>query len=1442
MLRVRKACSIKSKGKGLELMKSESAEASRVIRVTDIGEFIRHKSCARRFALGYGDGALFHKLPFARLPINTMDPVLAAQGKAREEAWGEALERRGFVGLEGPKGEEGEGRGMSWEHFVWAITQCAPPREVFAREVQVEACIGTFRLFGRIDFMLLRWRENGEPVLHLVECKASRKDKTYQRLQVVLYRMMLERIFQDAPLLIQGHLIKAPEVHLHVVRIDGQTNEMMGLDDLPVIASSEAMEQDILSLLRPGGTLDALLDEPLEALPFCLEAKCDDCQFHQHCFAESSRLRRLELLSLPPDVTQSLREAGVDTIDALCDLPLSGSVADTLRRDPDFFADLQTLQTIAKARRATLPAAKESQSTDSEVVSLPNRGFGQLPEHRQPHPCGSGQTPLMRIFLDIHYDYVEDRIVALAAHLTRSEHQLHTRFVRTEEGRSIPAPEVVELRTHPGQNAKPSYEIQALTGETIVHIKQGQWSGHYLVDCAMERELLQTFFGRLVEAMQVSGARTKEAHVPVHFYLFGAGGMKTLMDACGRVGGNMLGYVRELFGCRDTLEQLMYSDLSAEIASRYAWGWTGRGLSVLTSLRWFGRRFHWLRQVGGQPVALDQQLRRDVFDFRRDLHLDGQNQWVPKGTPASRAVTTEVRSRFHDSLPAPYVHAFWGTLQDPDGDEASTLPSFLIAPLRDYQRAAAPGVLRAYLHARVEAMRWLEERVMLKNRRIQKVALHLKALPQFKLETTHPARAALDYLRFDQHVKFHEWLQTHLVPPHVRIAKGESVPIEAIVALDKGGQKLSALLNPTPYFMDLETLRRRASIDQGKMVRLSPLPQGPDSAQTPKDLITDGRTAIVEALDWDSGHLVLSIIPAGRHSNPYYTLPSRAYKDSQPPSVATLDASITNFVDARVERRLSPQGAGGQVRGASMLQWFDPVHPQIPPQPALDPELTGRLRQGLERLRLGSDALLDRRVEIILAGLSSRVQLIQGPPGTGKTTVSAVAILTRIAARHSPGTVVLVAAHTHTAVETLLRRIDGVLDAFVAAASPGHPEASLRVACCKVYSSLAPPPTGGRVRDLSAKNSASTLKKLAKDHVVILGSTTSTLLKMIEDLDKRAAYSALPQGFQTPFLVVDEASMMVCAHLLSLVTCLEPNGELLLAGDHRQLSPIMAHNWGEEDRPPAQLYRMHESAFEAIARMRLPHHHGREDVQLAQLDDRSIRLDGLEVTYRLPASIRALIQPLYDRDGLHLKAPASSQEAPRALAGRGLDAVWRSSPSLYLVAHQERESSASNEFEAYLARHLIDAGLDAGLIATKSIAVVTPHRAQRALLRQVLADHGQWINVIDTVERLQGGEAETIVFCATVSQPTALSQETEFILSLERSNVAFSRTKRRLIVIASQTLLDFVPPKLDHYQNAILWKQLRAMCTEPLCGGELVAIDYQVLVEPQEKAPEAKNA
>jgi hypothetical protein len=95
------------------------------------------------------------------------------------------------------------------------------------------------------------------------------------------------------------------------------------------------------------------------------------------------------------------------------------------------------------------------------------------------------------------------------------------------------------------------------------------------------------------------------------------------------------------------------------------------------------------------------------------------------------------------------------------------------------------------------------------------------------------------------------------------------------------------------------------------------------------------------------------------------------------------------------------------------------------------------------------------------------------------------------------------------------------------------------------------------------------------------------------------------------------------------------------------------------------------------------------------------------------------------------------------------------------------------------------------------------------------------VDIIDTVEKLQGGERPTIIVSGTQSDPSSIANAADFILNLNRSNVIFSRAKDRLVVVCSRSLLSSVPADTKQYQTARLWKRLR-----DFCGLSLMSLDF----------------
>ena len=103
-----------------------------------------------------------------------------------------------------------------------------------------------------------------------------------------------------------------------------------------------------------------------------------------------------------------------------------------------------------------------------------------------------------------------------------------------------------------------------------------------------------------------------------------------------------------------------------------------------------------------------------------------------------------------------------------------------------------------------------------------------------------------------------------------------------------------------------------------------------------------------------------------------------------------------------------------------------------------------------------------------------------------------------------------------------------------------------------------------------------------------------------------------------------------------------------------------------------------------------------------------------------------------------------------------------------------------------------------------SAGVVVPFTAQRDRLQSQLDDSVQ----AQTVEKFQGGERDLILLSMVASDPGYVNMLSEFLLSPYRFNVGASRMKRKLIIIASESVFQTSHPNADLYDDQLAWKRL----------------------------------
>ncbi|TBD43323.1 AAA domain-containing protein [Rhizobium ruizarguesonis] len=392
----------------------------------------------------------------------------------------------------------------------------------------------------------------------------------------------------------------------------------------------------------------------------------------------------------------------------------------------------------------------------------------------------------------------------------------------------------------------------------------------------------------------------------------------------------------------------------------------------------------------------------------------------------------------------------------------------------------------------------------------------------------------------------------------------------------------------------------------------------------------------------------------------------------------------------------------------------------------------------------------------------ARAGLILGPPGTGKTHALAWMAAGYLDARRKAGLPcrILVSAFTRNAIINLIEAI---------AERCQQLETPPRIAF--VGREPSSPLTAG-VEHLDVDDAPN----LLTEDYAVAGMTVWGLNRLITSQG----------GFTGAFFhltCIDEASQMVLSHGLMAISGMAENGRVLVAGDNKQLPPIRVEHDHDFDgrRLGSSLYAFMQAA----------------GVPEFPFDE----------TFRLNEPLTSFPRDRFYENRYQSVVP---ERRLALIEGwqQGLDdwervALDPEYPVCVLI-HDGPPVGSSNPFEATIAARLgrllfrrlppTGDGADDADKWQHRLAIVSPHRAQNALIRNMLAQGAEGTGaVVETVDRIQGRERDAIVVSYTVADPEFAMAEADFIFSPERLNVTVTRARGKLILIISRRLLEVVP-------------------------------------------------
>lgn len=1407
----------------------------RLLAPTDVSQYIGLDRCERflRFRL--------HERAFGRTFLykfnvqgQEIPPLLSRTGKKFEEDVWKDLVARGATHDYGLWDCQSE-RETQNAALVQRLRDLEPGKRLLIYQPRLKANLGDWSFRGDADLLIAHKAADGKITLGIADVKSSSKVKVEHRLQVAFYRAMLTEILRGAGMadgdfdLPIGILYRGPADGIAADETEAAklakdcsaARKMLGLERgyFEIIEDARNYDAEVAELVtNPDSACDRIAGAEFDSLFYSLGAKCDSCLYQEFCFKDAHKSGDLSLVPhLTPRDKKALRSAGIRTaagLAALKDYAPDGS----LTTRPETMETLHKLtaagvgprldELILRARRShavKLPAP----------AKIPGKGYTSLPFTSETH-----NPNLITIYLDAQTDYTQNRVYLVGA-----------KIVAHEGGMAKSERSVVQMtNTPPDAPAKEA----ALFGNWISQI----WRAVAELAC-----------------LDAEGLRK----APIHLVFWNGYGESALMDALTR----NLAALKEAAPLYDFIAQRAAFDsplitfLDNEVRELRNYPMLCQSLQSVAQFL----KFDWDGNKEGESF-------RKIF---RERHFDtlGKNVVIAD----DGAVTEELfyrRSRFSSQIPLEYAYGAWGDLSEPKRGEKDSLASY---------RAVTKEQLLAFQRRRLDAMAHIAASFD-GNKDTEKTPFILPELSEFTDGTTTYAEALREFVLVERHADLSEWKAARNLPAERRALLGETLIVryvesdqepeivernrenlvrytlrqayEAEFRAENPGKKLSLPKDQRDETKwdcegmafrlrvvtegteaDLDTLLGMANVEEGKRFvffprwttnGLLPLAERVPLNPTPKTLFWQSMVIELLALDIKrdaDGRAVKAfavIQSCGSRGGGEGFVFGNKHRPLEPDALYTLDDDPNDW-NGLNQYKLCEALRQLEAEGATEMHplYFHFSKKEIiweTPWPDAAAQNQQRFYNGLKAFH-AANLLHDfepGKEEFIAHHGGDSVLLVQGPPGTGKSYTSAFAILARMQGAMAAGIPlrVFLSCKTHSATDVLIKAVAEAQEKLskLRRQSPEmwkscFDPALLTLPLYRFEGKSAAHPGVFPVTEDKARG-------MDESAHFVLAATPGGIRKLTRKLNDDALFGA----DLCDLLVMDEASQLTLPEALMASLPLAQDGKIIVVGDPRQMPPIIHHAWDNEPRRALKEFEAFRSLFETLESLKPP------KISF----ERSFRLHKTMAKF-----LRDEIYFVKDKINYHSKQteilPAFTHDEAFVAA------VLNPDYPLIVIVHDEDASQKLNLFERNLIAPILRALADSeryNLKADKGFGVVVPHRAQRVALRQAFPELSildaltgkLLVAAVDTVERYQGDERDVILISATESDPEYLRASAAFLLDPRRLNVALSRAKKKMILVASRSVFSFFSSDEALYESALLWKNLlRRTCTAPLWKG-----------------------
>lgn len=1421
-------------------------EGPRQISPTDVSQFIRLEQCQRYLRLRLHERGVNRRFmtDYGVVP-QRIPPLLTRSGREFEEKIEQAIAATypciNFF-------EESERSGQRLPDNVGVINvarDLSPGEVVVLFQPRLEVEVRGWLIRGDVDILRLERDPAGGLEVLIADMKSSTSAKVEHRLQVAFYHEMLSTLLTNAG-------VSHGEIRMGVLYrgaaegAQGLSSEdlaereehragaaqLFGLSDglLELVRDSQTYLSSVHDLVTgSGSTAERVRATSFPEVPYHLTYKCDGCLYNEFCMKTSAQDDDLSLLPhIAASEKSALRVQGIRTVRELATLkqleasgesdgrellPTPGREAEARRLATTWPLGPRLDELVHRARRYR----KFKGDSIDALPYIPSKGYGTLPYSGPDH-----NPNLVRVYIDAQHDYLEDRLYILGSLV-----------VGCEGG-----------KPHPARR------------RSIVHLSDGPPNS-----TQAESELFVRWIEETTRAIAELAAPDEqgERRAAIHLIFYSKWEQRLLLEGLGRHLNSVLG-ATPLY---DFVTQMAAFDspvatfLDEEIRELKNYPMVAQSLQAVAAFL----KFNW-----NSPQPYRKLFHSRMFDFWGKL--DAEEQPSPEET-----TWYTNRARFSSQIPLEYAYAAWGELEKNTEEQNG-------------YKGATPELLRGFHARRLEALEWVTQDFS-GNKQTVKTPFDLPDLGSFEQKARTLADAIQEFVSIERHVELGDWKRVRLAPPERRLLSGDTLLVRYheedqegdTAARNRENEQKRQLReryieefrqeNPDatkltlPKEQDLPTkwsqegmkFRLRfdcsgADCDADEALRLSTLREGnsviiyprttvdsrlPSEEQvpftpTPKQMLRGTRGSI-EKMDLQHGYVDVVMRSAFDSRSPSGFAFGSHDRPLLPGELYTLDEDPNNWYAYWTAKVAQGLVAGG--RNALYERICDPSSARA--------EWSEAAAQGQQRFLEGLVALHHAgamhefepsKHEYIGTHGDVPTLLVQGPPGTGKSYTTAFALLARLQGAMAAGMDfrVLLSCKTHAATDVLLENLVRVQEDL-------H---RLRYSRAEIFKRYFDPRLldvvlyrarpRGDVPDGVTPLPADDARKPGDPRAVerikgwqwcVLAATPGSVYGMIKD---RWSQKQMFGHELFHCLVLDEASQMNLPEAVMAALPLASQGQLVVVGDHRQMPPIIKHDWIAEPRRTFQQYRSYESLF----------------LTLRDLDPPPPMIK-FEKSFRLHADMAEFLRrEVYQQDGINYRSDRRATLTPREHPDPFVQSVLSPEQVIVVVVHDEAASQLSNPFERDLIRPVLEALADPygyGLDSEHGLGVVVPHRAQRAELQAavpglVVRDPQTGAvrsSAVDTVERFQGGERRAILVSATESDREYLLISSQFLLDPRRLTVAVSRAKEKMVLVASRSVFNLFSADEETFANSQLWKNLlRSTCTHLLWEGDREGTRVQV--------------